>query len=168
MKPKTFNQLVEANHFGYQYITSSYKPKKAIESKAKIVLWHSGKITTNQEFLDRCKSINGRPATFDEALQYALDNPDEQKKNPLVTYDLEQLCCLCLRFGVDERRLYVDEDLPDNYWHDYVRFLVVPAPVSVPASSSSLGDSELTGSLELGTLTLTINGNSYKYKQVEN
>lgn len=154
MKPKTFEQLVEANHFGYQYITSSYKPEKAIESKAKIELWHSGKVTTNQEFLDHCKEVGGRPASFNEALQYALDNPDEQKKYPLVTYDLEQLCDRCLDFGGDRRRLHVSENYPDNYWRDFVRFLVVPAPVSVPASSRKLGKLELKP-LELGQKTVT-------------
>lgn len=147
MTPKTFEQLVEANNFGYKYITSSYKPEKAIESKAKIELWHPNKITTNQEFLDHCKEVGGRPASFNEALQYALDNPEEQKKNPLVTYDGGRLCYLYLRFDGGERGLVVYGNYPGDNWYGRVRFLVVPAPVSVPASSLSLGDSELAGSL---------------------
>lgn len=162
---KTFEQLVEANNFGYKYITNSYKPQEPKKGKVEIELWHPGKDTTNQEFLDHCKEVNGRPATFNEALQLALDNPDQ--KEVLVTYDLEQLCFLYLYFGGDERRLRVYHRSPGHYWRGGVRFLVVPAPVSVPASSLKLGDSELDISLNTWPLdTLTINGVEYARKNV--
>lgn len=152
---KTFKQLVEANNFGYKYITDSYKPTEPNKGKVEIELWHPSKITTNQEFIDHCKEVGGRPATFNEALQLALDNPDLQKE-PLVTYDLERLCYLCLSFGDDERRLHVSPELPVHNWLDDVRFLVVPAPVSVPGSSSPLDTWPLD--------TLTINGVEYVRK----
>lgn len=159
---KSFEQLVKANNFGYKYINKNYKPENPKEGKVNIELWHPNKTTTNQEFLDYCKSINGRPATFNETLQFALDNPDEQKKYPLVTYDGEQLCGLALYSDGGRRKLRVCRNYPGNYWHDSVRFLVVPAPVPA-ASSGSLGDSEIGKPLDSWPLEiLEINGVTYE------
>lgn len=162
--PKTFEQLVEANNFGYKYITNIYKPEKPKKGTVKIELWHPNKYTTNQEFLDYCKANNRRPATFNEALQFALDNSDEQKKQSLVTYDLQQLCSLYLDSDGDERGLDVYEYRPDDDWSGSVGFLVVPAPASAPAGL----DSEKLGSaVPFDPRLLEISYNGKKYKVVE-
>lgn len=141
---KTFIELVEACKFDYKYIIDSYKPEKPwpehTGQTVEIELWHPNKITTNQEFLDHCKEVGGRPATFNEALQLALENPELQKIQQLATYDLEQLCCLCLDGDGGKRYLHVFESIPGHDWIESVRFLVAPA---LPASSKKLAESEL-------------------------
>lgn len=109
---KTFEQLVEANKFVWKYITDSYTPEKPQKRKVEIELWRPNKVTTNQEFLDYCKANNSRPATFNEALQLVLENPDLQRKNYLVTYDVGQLCYLYLYENGGKRDLDVDRDYP--------------------------------------------------------
>lgn len=156
---KTFDKLVSENKFDWKYITDIYKPEKSIEATVDIELWHTDKVTNNQEFLDYCKANKLRPATFNEALQLALDNPDLQRKHLMATYDLGQLCCLFLRGSDGGRYLSVSRSDPVSFWVEDVRFLVVRESLDSKSLSSV--------PLELGNLSLTMNGLTYKYKQVE-
>lgn len=166
---KTFQQLVEANNFDYEYIRNGYKPEEVTGKKVKIELWYPNKIITNQKFLDHCKEVGGRPATFNEALDFALENPDLQKQHPLVTYNLEQLYYLYLNSDDGKRRLILYEDDPDGYWRDDVRFLVVPAPVPAAGVSDTgkLGSSSPLGSLPFDPSKLTFEYEGRKFKIVE-
>jgi len=107
LSSKTFEQLVEENNFGWKYINSNYKPQKYKKGKVEIELKHFGKYITNQEFLDWCRENGKRPATFNEALQFALQNPDKQKKYSLATWDGGQLYYLFLGSGGEQRGLSV-------------------------------------------------------------
>jgi hypothetical protein len=152
---KTFDQLVKANNFGYKYIIDSYKPEKP-KKTGKVELWHPNKVITNQEFLDYCKANKSHPATFNEVLQYTLDNPKEQLEYPLVTYDEKQLCYLCLHRDGALRCVDVDRDFLGGRWHENCRFLLVR---ELPLDSGTLGAS---GSLVSWPLDeLVINGVTY-------
>lgn len=167
---KTFEQLVEANKFGYKYINPSYQPQKVSGKKVEIELQHFGKYTTNQEFLDWCKENGKRPATFNEALQFALDNPDEQKKYWLVTYDSEQLYYLILYADGGRRELDVSRSTPGHGWYESVRFLVVPAPaVSASLDSKPLGSSGSLDSLPFdpSKIILEYEGRRFKLSEFE-
>lgn len=164
---KTFEQLVEANKFGYEYIDSSYRPQKVSGKKVKVELQHFGKYTTNQEFLDWCKENGKRPATFNEALQFALDNPDEQKKYWLVTYDSEQLFCLFLHAGGGKRGLGVSKDGPGSRWSGHVRFLAVPAPVPRVSDTQTLGSSGSLDSLPFDPSKIILEYEGRRFKLSE-
>lgn len=155
---KTFEELVEANKFDWKYISNSYKSLKP-KKTGKVELWHPDKTTTNQEFIDYCGANNLRPATFNEALEFALNNPDEQRKYPLATYDASQLCYLYLSGSGRGRDLHVYRNYPVSRWREDVRFLVV---------RESLDSETLSPSVPLDTWPLEIlEINGFKYKLIK-
>lgn len=152
---KTFEQLLEDNNFGYKYIIDNYKPEKSKKGKVEIELWYPKKITTNQEFLNYCKQVGARPASFNEALQFSKENPELQKKYPLITFDINQLCCLYLSRSGGLRSVLVLRASLGGDWSEGVRFLLVREYLD----SSKLGSSV---PLELGDLKLEYKGRKFK------
>ncbi|MDD5156180.1 MAG: hypothetical protein PHF11_06860 [Candidatus Omnitrophica bacterium] len=137
---------IEANSFGYKYLGVNVADIPLIgtgESVEQVREVHFGKTMYNRDLPEALKQ-KGIEAGFKNgymfanpltALLFALKNPDIQKGHPLgiLFYIGEQLCYLCLSFDGGRRGLDVDRLDPGSDWDGDVRFLVVPAPVPVPA-----------------------------------
>lgn len=161
---KSLDELVKKAKFDWKYINPSITELPFfIQKKVDIEFLHFDQLITNQKLLKEVKNKGYRLASFREALELAIKFPDLQKQYFLATIEYigKQLYDLYLYSDGGKRILNVNENNPDNYWFDFVRFLVVPAPV--PAMSSrELVNSELNGPLETWPLEiLTINGHEY-------
>ena len=94
----------------------------------KTELIHFGKMMSSEEVLKKLGEKNLRPATIKELVNFAIHNPEEQRKCPIV--GLGSVWCLdgfqlaaCLNERAGDR--YLSLGWLGRVWVEYYRFLAV-------------------------------------------
>lgn len=131
MKLKTLKQFIQAGKFDYvnKNINDTNFPDFAKMPNEKTELVHFDKVINSDDVLKELESKSMRPANLKELLQFAIDNPDEQRKYSIIALGSVwqdwggDRRVPCLWFGSGER--YLDLVWFENDWYEYNRFLAV-------------------------------------------
>jgi hypothetical protein len=80
----TLKQLLKKAKFDWvnPYITEANFPDDKLDGKVEII--HFDKSITSEDATKELDNKGYRPATLRELIKFAIDNPDEQKKYPIV------------------------------------------------------------------------------------
>lgn len=138
---QSLKTLVKAGKFDYQYINSgfSFNTEKKTAT-LEVELLHLNKVLTTKEVLEEVKQRGFRLLTIQEALEFAHQYPDEQRKNWLATIDV-QLWCLILSRDGSKRYLNVHQCHLGHNWREDCRFLVASSLDSLTPGASGVLDS---------------------------
>lgn len=104
------------------------KPKDCIRSTRDMALFHFGKNMSSEDAIARMVAEGYRPATIWELLAFARDNPDLQRRFPIVALGsgavIDGLHRVAFLYRDGSRRLFRLSWIDDG-WGDHCRFLAV-------------------------------------------
>jgi hypothetical protein len=104
---------------------------KVGQEESKFVYVHLDRLVTTREVLEYMKENNLQPADIKQLLSFGKQNPDEQRKHPIVELGSVWVHShgnrhVAFLYGNDgQRRLALSYAYPDGQWDEDYRFLAV-------------------------------------------